>query len=138
MRVAWRDLHARRTQPGDLPRPALRILLGAGDRSDGDLARALERFGEHARRIGMRAEADQHIEEQHGYRRIGERRRDRLVAQLGLEHRMRPAARVAIVAEVDAIAARVGAPQDEFSLARQRAAAVEAAYRAGLLWQRRG
>ena len=52
----------------------------------------------------MRAIAEHDVEQQHRDARIRERCGDVLVAQLGLDHRMRPAARVAIVAEIEACA----------------------------------
>ena len=49
----------------------------------------------------MRAIAEHHVDQDHADRGIGERARDVLVADLGLDHRVRPAARVLVVAEVD-------------------------------------
>src|SRR5204862_5947499 len=99
-------------------RPALRVLLRADYGCDRRLARALQRLYQHARRIGMGAVTQHHVEEQHADTGIGERARDMLVPEFRLDHRMRPAAGVAIVAEINALTRRLRRPQYPLSLRR--------------------
>ena len=72
----------------------------------------------------MGAVAEHDVHQQNADLGVGERARDVLVAQLRVDHRVRPAARVLVVAQVDeAMAMEAAAAEDELGLAAQRAAA---------------
>src|SRR6185369_8723475 len=93
-----------------LLRLALRVAVGAADMPDqreraarrgGDALRVDERFGERRGRVGVRAVAEHDVEHDRCRLRFGALRSHHRVALGRIDHRVRPAACVVVVAEVE-------------------------------------
>src|SRR5258705_6168208 len=134
--VARAHDRAQIAQPLLLLVEALRILVGPDDVSDQGQApaaaprpRLVERRAERAGRIGMRAVAENQVEQNHRNTRIVARLDERRMASPGVDDRMRPSPRVLLGAEIGKAVPR---PRDDAPrLVAQGAARVEAANRAG-------
>ena len=102
--------HAGLAQRRLLPRQILRIGRGAADEADhrqpAPGRRGLgdgggDRRGDLAGRIGVRAVAEHDVEQDHRGLRIARLRGEAFVRSRVVDHRMRPAAREHVVAEID-------------------------------------
>ena len=100
-RVGQVDLGPGRGERPDLPVPVLGVGGGA-DHGDHDrLRHGRERRGEQRGRVGLGAVAEHHVEQEHADLGVGRRPGELLEPQRRVDHRVRPAAGVLVVAEVD-------------------------------------